>query len=283
MAGRFITLEGGEGTGKSTQIRRLAAMLEQHGIKVAATREPGGSPGAEQIRKLMVEGEPGRWDAITETRIMDDPFTSEYDLRRRVPSIKKPELALLAKAGAFNWRGEKHHRRTALWNAERAGQSAGPLFENIPDEYEQQATAPLRLMTIDERLVADFESTGVTLGPHPMAYHRAEMNAAGVLSAGSLRDMPDGMYTRIAGAVIARQRPGTAEGFIFRSLEDETGISNAIINPHLYERNRVTVTRGKFLRIEGTLQNQDGVINVRASAVHVLPHPAVSINSHDFH
>jgi dTMP kinase len=67
MTGRFITLEGGEGTGKSTQIRRLAAALEQRGIAVLATREPGGSPGAEEIRKLMVEGEPGRWDAITET------------------------------------------------------------------------------------------------------------------------------------------------------------------------------------------------------------------------
>lgn len=67
MTGRFITLEGGEGTGKSTQIRRLAAALEQRGIKVLATREPGGAPGAEEIRKLMVEGEPGRWDAITET------------------------------------------------------------------------------------------------------------------------------------------------------------------------------------------------------------------------
>ncbi len=67
MTGRFITLEGGEGTGKSTQIRRLTAALEQRGIKVLATREPGGSPGAEEIRKLMVEGEPGRWDAITET------------------------------------------------------------------------------------------------------------------------------------------------------------------------------------------------------------------------
>jgi dTMP kinase len=67
MTGRFITLEGGEGTGKSTQVRRLAAALEARGIQVLATREPGGSPGAEQIRKLMVEGEPGRWNAITET------------------------------------------------------------------------------------------------------------------------------------------------------------------------------------------------------------------------
>lgn len=67
MTGRFITLEGGEGTGKSTQIRRLAAALEEKGIAVLCTREPGGSPGAEEIRKLMVEGEPGRWDAVTET------------------------------------------------------------------------------------------------------------------------------------------------------------------------------------------------------------------------
>jgi error-prone DNA polymerase len=222
-------------------------------------------------------------DAIADARMMDGPFTSEYDLCRRVPSIKKPELTLLAKAGAFNWTGEKHHRRTALWNAERAGQSAGPLFENIPDEYELHANAPLRPMTTEERLVADFESTGVTLGPHPMAYHRAEMNAAGVLPAASLRWMHDGAYARIAGAVIARQRPGTAEGFVFLSLEDETGISNAIINPLLYERNRVTVTRGKFLRIEGTLQNQDGVINVRASAVHVLTLSDIDMGSHDFH
>jgi error-prone DNA polymerase len=116
-----------------------------------------------------------------------------------------------------------------------------------------------------------------------MAYHRAAMNAAGVLPAASLRGMSDGTYTRIAGAVIARQRPGTAEGFIFLSLEDETGISNAIINPQLYERNRMTVTRGKFLRVDGTLQNQDGVINVRASAVHVLALSDVDVQSHDFH
>jgi len=67
MTGRFIALEGGEGTGKSTQIKRLAVSLQAKGIPVLATREPGGSPGAEQIRSLMVEGEPGRWDAITET------------------------------------------------------------------------------------------------------------------------------------------------------------------------------------------------------------------------
>src|SRR6266851_1445678 len=94
---------------------------------------------------------------------------------------------------------------------------------------------------------------------------------------------PDGIYTRIAGVVIARQRPGTASGFVFLSLEDETGISNAIINPHLFERNRVAVTRGKILRVEGALQNQDGVISVKASAVQVLKLSEIEVRSHDFH
>ena len=138
-------------------------------------------------------------------------------------------------------------------------------------------------MTIDERLVADFVITGFTVGLHPMAYHRAEMNEAGVLRAADLKEVPDGTFVRVAGAVIARQRPGTASGFIFLSNEDETGISNAIIHPKLYEANRVAVTRGKFLVIEGILQNQDGVISVKASATRVLKLSDVDVGSHDFH
>src|ERR1700730_16100397 len=122
-------------------------------------------------------------DAIAESREVDGPFASEYDLQRRVPSIRRAELTLLAKAGAFNWTGEKHHRRTALWRTERAGQSVGPLFENISDEHELATSTPLRPMTTEERLVADFSGTGLTMGPHPMAYHRAEMNNAGVTPA----------------------------------------------------------------------------------------------------
>jgi error-prone DNA polymerase len=190
---------------------------------------------------------------------------------------------LLAKAGALNWTGEKHDRRTALWRAERAGQSVGPLFENIPDEFEIDTASPLLSMTLDERLVADFFATGFTIGPHPMAYHRTAMNEAGVVRAADLSDVPDGTFVRIAGAVIARQRPGTASGFIFISGEDESGISNAIIHPKVYEQNRMTVTRGKFLLVEGLLQNQDGVISVKASAVRVLELGPMNMRSHDFH
>ena len=222
-------------------------------------------------------------DAIAESREAHGPFASEYDLQRRVPSIRRAELTLLAKAGAFNWIGDKHHRRTALWRAERAGQSVGPLFEKVQDEHEIETGAPLPYMTTEERLVADFRGTGLTMGPHPMAYHRAALDVAGVVSAAALRAMTDGTYTRVAGAVIARQRPGTASGFIFLSLEDETGISNAIINPQLYEQNRIAVTRGKFLQVDGTLQNQDGVISVKAAAVRVLRLSDVDMRSHDFH
>jgi error-prone DNA polymerase len=116
-----------------------------------------------------------------------------------------------------------------------------------------------------------------------MAVQRAELNRLGVMRAADLKAVPDGTFVRIAGAVIARQRPGTASGFIFLSNEDETGISNAIIHSKLYERNRLTVTKKKFLLVEGVLQNQDGVINVRASSVQVVDVGDVEIQSHDFH
>ncbi len=222
-------------------------------------------------------------EAIAQARKTDRPFASEYDLQRRVSEIRKAELTLLAKAGALNWTGEKHHRRTALWRAERAGQSVGPLFENAPDAYESDTSAPLAAMNTEERLVADFRGTGLTVGPHPMTYHRADLNSMGIIRAADLHAMQNGVHARIAGCVIARQRPGTASGFVFLSLEDESGISNAIIHPDLYERNRVVVTTGKFLLVEGTLQNQDGVVSVKASAVRHLAVSAVDVRSHDFH
>ena len=123
----------------------------------------------------------------------------------------------------------------------------------------------------------------MTIGPHPMAYYRDEMNAMGVLRAADLGSIPDGVHVRIAGAVIARQRPGTAKGFVFLSLEDESGIANAIITPDIFEQNRFTVVGGRFLLIEGGLQNVDNVISVKADRVEVLPVSEAAVVSHDFH
>ncbi len=215
--------------------------------------------------------------------LLDDFVFQCRDAQRALSPIRKAELALLAKAGVLNWTGGKHDRRTALWRAERAGQSVGPLLENIPDEFEIDIASPLLSMTLDERLVADFFATGFTIGPHPMSYHRTAMNEAGVVRAADLKDVSDGTFVRIAGAVIARQRPGTASGFIFISAEDESGISNAVIHPKVYEQNRMTVTRGKFLVVEGILQNQDGVVSVRASSVRIMEIFGMDIRSHDFY
>jgi error-prone DNA polymerase len=109
------------------------------------------------------------------------------------------------------------------------------------------------------------------------------LDAFDVLRAIDLAGVRNGTHVRVAGAVIARQRPGTAKGFVFLSLEDETGISNAIITPDLFAQNRFTITGGKFLLIEGRLQNIDNVISVKAAHVETLPVSEAAVTSHDFH
>src|SRR5437667_12852782 len=139
------------------------------------------------------------------------------------------------------------------------------------------------MLSHEERLVADCPGTGMTLGPHPMAYHRARMEKFRVLRAIDLCQIPSGRHVRIAGGVIARQRPGTAKGFVFLSLEDETGVANAIVNPDLFQQNRLLVTAEQFLMIEGILQNQDNVISVKAERVLPLAITQAETSSHDFY
>jgi error-prone DNA polymerase len=213
------------------------------------------------------------------------PLTSVEDLVRRVPNLQKRELILLAEIGALNHLPNKSsvlkfHRRDALWQVERACRRTGPLLERIE---EADTVSPLAQMTSEERLIADFNGTGMTVGPHPMAYCRSVLDALGVIRAIDLAQVRSNTYVRIAGAVIARQRPGTAKGFVFLSLEDESGISNAIITPDLFAQNRSTIVNGRFLLIEGRLQNVDNVISVKAARVEVLPVSEAAVTSHDFH
>jgi error-prone DNA polymerase len=174
----------------------------------------------------------------------------------------------------------KLHRRDALWQVERAVRASGSLLENEP---EPDSPSPLQPMNHEERLVADFHGTGLTVGPHPMAYRRDWLNAMGIRRASELRDIPSGKRLRIGGCVIVRQRPGTAKGFVFLSLEDETGVANAIITPDLFHQNRLLLASEKFLAIEGILQNQDNVISVKAERVLPLFVTKAETISHDFH
>jgi error-prone DNA polymerase len=210
-------------------------------------------------------------------------FTSIHDLTRRVPELRKDELAALAEIGALNSIGnspQKLHRRDALWQVERAVRASGPLLENLP---EPDSPSPLLPMNHEERLVADFRGTGLTVGPHPMAYRREWLKAMGIRRASELRDIPNGRRLRIGGCVITRQRPGTAKGFVFLSLEDETGVANAIVTPDLFHQNRLLLTSERFLAIEGILQNQDNVISVKAERVLPLFVTKAETSSHDFH
>jgi error-prone DNA polymerase len=116
-----------------------------------------------------------------------------------------------------------------------------------------------------------------------MYYRRAELRSKNVLSAAELRHCRDGEWVRTAGCVIARQRPGTAKGFVFLSMEDETGIANVIVTPDFYEKERILVSRGRFLLVEGLLQNQDNVIHVKAMRLTALVDRALEMRSHDFH
>ncbi|HSY34777.1 MAG TPA: error-prone DNA polymerase [Acidobacteriaceae bacterium] len=223
-------------------------------------------------------------EAVVTTRSHDGHFRSAEDLALRVPALNRKELTLLARVGALNKLDGIAHRRDALWQVERAGKLEGPLLRQNSDWLREAANAlPLKQMSTEERLVADYAGTGLTVGKHPMHYRRQELQSRHVLSAAELRRCRDGQFVKAAGCVIARQRPGTAKGFIFISMEDETGIANVIVTPDLYERDRLTVVRSKFLLVEGILQNQDGVIHIKATQLTTLVDGAMELRSHDFH
>jgi len=218
-------------------------------------------------------------------------FRSIEDVVQRT-GLRRDELTTLADIGALN--AFTSERRSALWQVECSVRPAGDLYASqdaesripspecrIPDP-ESRVPSPLRAMDASERLQADYAGMGLTIGPHPMALRRSELALRGVLRAADLPRARDGRRVRIAGMVITRQRPGTAKGFVFLTLEDETGISNVIIRPDLYDRERTAVVRQPFLMIEGVLQHQDGVLSVRAERIEGI-HGAASIDAHDFY
>jgi error-prone DNA polymerase len=223
-------------------------------------------------------------------------FRSIEDVVQRT-GLRRDELTTLADIGALN--EFTNERRSALWQVERAVRPAGELYADeegkfqipnpksqIPTEplttHYRPPTSPLRPMDADERLQADYAGMGLTIGPHPMALRRGEMSLRGVLRAVDLPNAKNGRRVRVAGMVITRQRPGTAKGFVFLTLEDETGISNVIIRPDLFDRHRMTVVRQPFLIVDGVLQHQDGVLSVRAERVEGMSGGA-SVDAHDFY
>jgi error-prone DNA polymerase len=242
-------------------------------------------------------------------------FASVDELVSRA-GVRRDELVTLADIGALNSLG--YDRRSALWQAERAVRPSGELYttsstgnteptENVfvptvdraampggEDVFERESAVasvnsvvesvcPLKPMTEAERLVADYAGTGLTIGRHPMALRREELAMRGVLRASDLRLARSGRRVRVAGMVITRQRPGTAKGFVFLTLEDETGVANIIVRPDLFARDRLVVVGEPFLMVDGILQNLDGVTSVRAEQLQGLRGVDVDFDAHDFY
>ncbi len=171
---------------------------------------------------------------------------------------------------------------TPLPRADRGTASPVDTPEDIRGGEDAEA-CPLKPMTEAERVVADYAGTGLTVGRHPMALRRHELAMRGVLRAVDLRAARPGRRVRVAGMVITRQRPGTAKGFVFLTLEDESGIANIIVRPDLFTRERLVIVEEPFLLVEGVLQNQDDVTSVRAEVIQGLSGLSVEFDAHDFY
>jgi error-prone DNA polymerase len=218
------------------------------------------------------------------------PFNSITDLALRVPQLSKSDFHMLAQIGALNRIGQQNfgavispqslHRRDALWQAQKAAQPVGPLLAGLA---EPDASSPLLRMTTDERLIADYNGTGLSIDHHPLFYRRQELRQMGARTARELSDMRDGEDVLVGGLVITRQRPGTAKGFIFLSLEDETGIANAVITPDFYAENTMSVLHERFVLIEGKLQNKEKVVHVKAEKIMPLKALAIETPVRNFH
>lgn len=205
------------------------------------------------------------------------PFTSLDDFLRRTP-FTAAERRALAAVGALN--ALSHDRRTALWQVEAAWSDDEALFKQFAEAYRDDS--PLPAMSHTEELHADFSGLGLTTGEHPMATLRSRL--PDVTPAKNLKDTLNGLRVTIAGSVICRQRPGTAKGFVFISLEDETGIANAVVLPALFEKLRLTITQEPSLRITGILQNVSGVQHVKAEQIEPLREADLPAQvSYDFH
>ncbi len=204
------------------------------------------------------------------------PFTSLADFQLRCALPKAVERGL-AKIGALN--GLAGHRREAQWRVE-VHRDADDLFAVA----ESTSQLPLQQMTPVERTQADYSTTGLTTGPHPMALIRDRLrDEHGIWTARELEQASTGTRVRIGGLVICRQRPGTAKGFVFISVEDETGTSNAIVTPQVFERCRLLISQERFLMIEGVVQNVDKVIHVKALRISALYYAELAVPaSHDF-
>lgn len=204
------------------------------------------------------------------------PFASLSDLVRRC-AIHEDERRQLARAGACGAFGE--HRRDVLWQMAALERDSTSLLAPV----ERSTGTPLPPPSGFEETLEDYAATGLTTGPHVMVHFRAMLTSQRVYTCADVRSQPDGAWVRVAGHVIVRQRPGTARGMLFLTLEDETGTANAVVTPPMFRRYRRLLHTSRLLLVEGALQNIEGVVHVRGQRFEELALSGTAPPSHDFH
>jgi len=256
--------------------RKRAADAPGHRIRPGFHRP---AAGACRLGLRFVEGlRKAAAEAIVRAREAGGPFRDADDLARRA-RLRADELEKLATIGALAALGMT--RREALWQVALAARPAGELFTDSTGSSRRRERSPLPEMTRYEQTVADFAGTGITVGAHPLAYWRPRLERHGVIRAAELPELARGARAKIAGAVIVRQRPGTAKGTLFLTLEDESGMAQAIVAPQLFHQYRPLIVGNPGLVVEGVVESKDGSFSLRAERFWALP-VLTETPSHDF-
>jgi error-prone DNA polymerase len=254
----------------------VACRWEDRELREGERDRNGRAPavGALRLGLRFVRGLRGKAALSIESEAAKAPFADAGDLVRRC-DLQESELQKLAAVGALASLGLS--RRAALWQVARLAKPAGPLLDHLPDPE----PSPLPEMTQVEETQADYQGVQLTLGPHPLTYMRDMLTKKGVTPADALIKLPNGAKVRTAGSVIVRQRPGTAKGLLFITLEDETGMSQAVVPPDLLIAHRRLIVGSPGLVVEGILQKRDGTVSVKGEKFWSLKE-LVAVPSHDF-
>jgi error-prone DNA polymerase len=266
--------QASEGRAQRAQARRARSEAQPSEVEPTAERSPGVRLGLRYVAGLRAEA--GRALAAHRRRA---PFRHVADLCARV-ALRRDEIDALAELGALaSIEPGAATRRAALWQVAAQERDPRSLFAGVAPAA---APSPLPEMTALEDALADYRRSGVTTGPHLMSFLRPALARRGVLRTAELRGLPDGRFVRTAGHCIVRQRPGSAKGFCFLTLEDETGTANAVLTPRAFRRFRVPLHGASLLEVAGPLQHVDGVIHVRVRELRPLAPAAELPRGHDY-
>jgi len=273
-------------------VAQLVRDAREHGVEVLGVdvnwsesdctleTDPGGSPTRLRLGLRIILGLPaGVRQAILEAR-RDGLFQSQHDFQQRT-GLGRAMIMKLATAGAFA--SLQQDRRHALWEslAQQHRARELPLFDSLPASG--SAAVPLPPMPAAEEVATDYQSTGLSLHAHPVSFCREQLEQLGITPANQLSQLPDNQHARVAGLVLLRQRPSTARGITFVTLEDETGVINLVIHQRTWNRFYTLARRSHAWIAEGRIESRDSVIHLVVERIADLSEKiSVQVPSRDF-